>query len=161
MIHNWMRDQANAGAPNLSLIHKGLWYQRQSENGQGPNFRELFSKRSAYFPNPNLCHPEQEPSSIEPPSQPQGELASRRRVANIHSRMGSIKVLHGNLRKSNRARNQGQICLCKNILIISVSCDFFAGESCPNLPNKNTDFLGEYQNKRISDLPIFLLLAER
>ena len=102
MIHNWMRDQANAGAPNLSLIHKGLWYQRQSENGQGPNRREPFSKRSAYFSNPNLCHPDQEP--IEYRATPVN-LKESWRLANIHSRMGSFKVLNGNLRESNWARN--------------------------------------------------------
>ena len=101
MIHNWMRDQANAGAPNLSLIHKGLWYQRQSKNGQGPNCREPFSKKSAYFLNPTFVIQIRSPSSIEHPV----NLKESWRLANIHSQMGSIKVLHGNLRKSNWARN--------------------------------------------------------
>jgi hypothetical protein len=38
--------------------------------------------------------------------------------------MGSIKVLHGNLIKSNWARTSKQIHNSKNILIISVSCNF-------------------------------------
>jgi hypothetical protein len=64
-------------------------------------------------------------------NQTQGELASRRRDADIHSQIGSVKVPHGNPRRSNLKRTSKQIRLGKNILIISVSYDF-GGTLSPN-----------------------------
>ena len=64
-------------------------------------------------------------------NQTQGESASRRRDADIHSQIGSVKVPYGNPRRSNLKRTSKQIRLGKNILIISVSYDF-GGTLSPN-----------------------------
>lgn len=64
-------------------------------------------------------------------NQTQGESASRRRNADIHSQIGSVKVPHGNPRRSNLKRTSKQIRLGKNILIIFVSYDF-GGTLSPN-----------------------------
>ena len=53
-----------------------------------------------------------------------------RRLADIHSQMGSVKAPHGTPKQSNLRRTSKQIRLRKNILIISVSYDFTTG-SCP------------------------------
>jgi hypothetical protein len=52
-----------------------------------------------------------------------------RRLADIHSQMGSVKVPQGNPRRSNLQRASKQIRLRKNILIISVSYDFIISVS--------------------------------
>ena len=51
-------------------------------------------------------------------------LKESQRLADIHSQMGSVKVPHGNPRRSNLQRTSKQTRLRKNILIISVSYNF-------------------------------------
>ena len=69
--------------------------------GRDPTAGSLFPKSPHIFPTPTFDIQIRSPSSIEHPV----NLKESWRLANIHSRIGSIKVLHGNLRKSNRARN--------------------------------------------------------
>jgi hypothetical protein len=69
--------------------------------GRDPTAGSPFQKSPHIFLTTTFVIQIRSPSSIEHPV----NLKESWRLANIHSRMGSIKVLHGNPRKSNRARN--------------------------------------------------------